>query len=219
MKYGVLTAVVKYGGTTILTLTKTVSATPNFVGHYTSGTISREVLLPAPLEVQSGTIVTITSPNLIGATVQYQTQSTAIPTSWYHNSVQGTLNVGMPSNSSIPVLVYVTDSFGSQYNLVLLPSSLSSINADVSTEDDYIEVRILDFESGYDVAESMNRSANNEYQDCQINVSNGSSGKIYSTSHAEGRITRISTAGWPKGVYIVQVIRGKESVSKKVVIL
>ena len=219
MKYGVLTAVVKYGGTTILTLTKTVSATPNFVGHYTSGTISREVLLPAPLEVKSGTVVSITSPNLIGATVQYRTQNTAIPTSWYHNSVQGTLSVGMPSNSIIPVLVDVTDSFGSQYNLVLLPSSLSSINADVSTEDDYIEVRILDFESGYDVAESMNKSANNECQDCQIKISNGSSGKIYATSHAEGRITRISTVGWPKGIYIVQVIRGKESVSKKVAIL
>lgn len=219
MKYGVLTANVKYGGTTILTLTKTVSATPYFVGHYTSGTISREVLLPSPLEVQSGTQVSITSPNLIGATVQYQTQNTAIPTSWYHNSVQGSLMVGMPSNNSIPVLVDVTDPFGSQYNLVLLPSSLSSINADVSTDDDYIEVRISGLERGNDVVESLNKSADKECLGCQINVSNGSSGKIYATSHAEGHITRISTAGWPKGIYIVQVLRGKESVCKKVAIL
>lgn len=219
MKYGTLTAEIKYGSTTILTLTKTVSATPYFVGHYTSGTISREVLLPAPLEVQSGTIVTITSPNLIGATVQYQTQNTAIPTSWYHNSVQGTLNVGMPSNNSIPVLVDVTDSFGSQYNLVLLPSSLSSIHVDVSAGDGFIEVRTSDLGEGVDVVKDLSHSIKSENSGCQIKVSNVSTGKVYATSYEEGRITRISTVGWMKGFYIVQVIRGDESVCKKVVIL
>lgn len=225
MNNGILTAEVKYAGTTILTVSKSITATSSFVGHYTSGSISQDINYPYPLNVIAGTTVNIYSPNLIGATAYYQNQYTAIPTSWSFNSTSGYLYVGMPANSNIPVIVYVDDIYGRHYILPLLPSTSYNYSMDIFSNMNSINVSIksehVDNLNTNNTEQSGNIGtiAENTLQTgfkWILEIYNVITGEKITTQSVTGSLISLDTSGWKRGVYAVHAIIGKEVLTEKI---
>ena len=76
-----LTATIKYNGSTIQTLTKTVCAYDDFHGQYTSDNLSGTIDGTHRFYVKPNVISTITSPMFQGASVGYDYSGT-IPTTF-----------------------------------------------------------------------------------------------------------------------------------------
>ena len=203
-------AEIKYNGVTVKTLTKTgIYAYEGFRGHYVSGNISSDIDYTYILHVTPNYNTIITSHNFLGATVSYSSSGTT-PLYWGFDPSTGEIDVTMPSNNNnIPIVIYIDDVCGNQYTLYLFPTSYNSMN--VSYGDNSITL-------------TLNENGNLETglsldQPWTLGVSNALTGTLMATrSSMSSRSTTISTAGWPKGMYVVRVTIGNEVLTEKVVI-
>ena len=207
-----LTATVKQGLTTICTITKTVSTGNGFEGTYYNGQATVPVDPLSSLYVLPGTLVTITSPNLVGSTVT-QIGGNATPTSWSHNTSNGILQVGMPSTTGSAVVVRVIDPAGGYYFLTIMTSEDPISVLSVSQTNNQLEVT-LDQQNR---AETPNMSESGR-QKWTLETYNAATGrKVYSVT-VEGSKYTIDTTDWKPGVYIVKASDGKKEWSEKVVV-
>ena len=205
-----LTAEIKYNGVTVKTLTKTgIYAYEGFRGHYVSGNISSDIDYTYILHVTPNYNTIITSPNFLGATVSYSSSGTT-PLYWGFDPSTGEIDVTMPSNNNnVPIVLNIDDVCGNQYTLYLFPMNYNSMN--VSYGDSSITL-------------TLNENGNPETglsldQPWTLEVSNALTGTLMATrSSMSSRSTTISTAGWPKGMYVVRVTIGNEVLTDKVVI-
>ncbi|MBP5800376.1 MAG: T9SS type A sorting domain-containing protein, partial [Prevotella sp.] len=55
-------------------------------------------------------------------------------------------------------------------------------------------------------------------QSWTVEVRSATTGQLMATQSSTSRSETISTAGWPKGIYIVKVTVGKEVLTEKVVV-
>jgi len=207
-----LTATIKQGGTTICTITKTISTGNGFEGTYYNGQATVPVDPLSSLYVLPGTLVTITSPNLVGASVDLIAGNT-IPTSWSHDSVNGILQVGMPSTAGLAASVRVIDSAGGYYVLPIMTSEDPISVLSVSQTNNQLEVTL----DQQDRAEIPNMSESGR-QKWTLETYNAATGrKVYSVT-VEGSKYTIDTTDWKPGVYIVKASDGKKEWSEKVVV-
>ena len=218
---GILTANIKYAGETLYSRTKTISATTKLIGHYTSGNISQDINYPYPLYVRAGTTVYITSPNLVGSTAYYETQNVAIPTSWYLNSTSGYLNVGMPANNNVPVIVYVDDSYGSHYTLYLVPTTGNFLNVSIDNSSNSIHVTITADNDCLERTESLADWVTNTSEMLQrlnwtLEIFNLANGEKVVTQNVSGKSISLNTSGWKRGIYAVRATIGKEVLTEKI---
>lgn len=204
---GTLTANIKYNGVIIRTLTTSnLYAYAGFWGQYTSGGLSGNINSSGYFNIKKNSFTTITSPNFYGATVSYSS-SGATPSSWSFNSSTGVLSFYV-SNITIPVILNVHDGCGNDYVLYAYPSSSYSIN--VSNGESGITVTLV--EDG-DVSKDFTPD-----EPWTIEIINTESGRVMTTLSSTNRSETISTAGWPKGIYIVKVTVGKEELTEKVMV-
>lgn len=203
-----LTATIKDQGVTIRTLTKTgLSAYNDIIGHYTSGNISSDISYTHILPVMPGYNTIILSPVLKGATVSYSPTAT-IPLYWGFSPYSGEIDVTMPYNSgSTPIVFNIYDTCGNYYNLYLYSQSQYLINISI----DGNEITVLLNDNG----ESTRDLSLDE--PWSIEIRNATTGELMATRASTTRSTTITTAGWPKGMYIVKVIVGNETWSEKIV--
>lgn len=206
MMNATLTANVKYSGVTVRTLTKTVCAYDRFRGHYTSGNISADIDYSYILHVKPNYNTIITSPILLGASVSYSS-SGLTPLYWGFSPSSGEIDVTMPTNNNgSPIVLNIDDVCDNHYTLYLFPTSNSSIN--VSTGDNSINIALvenLEFSKGID-------------QSWMVEIRNATTGELMATRSSSNRSESISTAGWPKGIYVVKVTIGKEEQTEKVIV-
>lgn len=201
MSSAVLTANIKKNGTTICTVTKLVSTGNGMDGTYYNGVTTKQIDLPNPLYVLPGTLVTITSQNLIGASVS-QNGGNATPTSWQFNSSSGMLIVGMPSTVGNTVVVKVICSGGTIYNLPITTIAGDSGQLMLSRAANSVEI-------------SFNIHDGDTWS---IDVSNAITGeKVYSKKEIVSS-HNINTDGWKSGIYIIKATNGKESLENKIAI-
>ena len=205
-----LTAEIKYNGVTVKTLTKTgIYAYEGFRGHYVSGNISSDIDYTYILHVTPNYNTIITSHNFLGATVSYSSSGTT-PLYWGFSPSSGEIDVTMPSNNNnIPIVLNIDDACGNQYTLYLFPTNYNSMS--VSYGDNSITL-------------TLNENGNPETglsldQPWTLGVSNALTGTLMATrSSMSSRSTTISTAGWPKGMYVVRVTIGNEVLTEKVIV-
>ena len=204
-----LTAEIKYNGVTVKTLTKTgIYAYEGFRGHYVSGNISSDIDYTYILHVTPNYNTIITSHNFLGATVSYSSSGTT-PLYWGFSPSSGEIDVTMPSNNNnIPIVLNIDDVCGNQYTLYLFPTSYNSMN--VSYGDSSLTVSLN--EDG-DNSETMRSN-----EPWTMEIRNAMTGELLTTQNSSIRSTTISTAGWPKGMYVVRVTIGNEVLTDKVVI-
>ena len=201
-----LTARIRYNNTTIRTLTKTgLYAYEGFKGHYTSGNLSDNIDYTYYFNIRPNATTYIQSPNFLGATVSYSTTA-AIPTIWGHNSSDGDLTF-VSTSTTTPVVINVTDMCGNHYTLYAAPQS--SYNMNVLSSESGISVMLNEEESlkGLSIDHSWT-----------VEVINAETGRVMATQSSMNRSETISTAGWPKGIYIVKVTIGKEELTEKVIV-
>lgn len=207
-----LTATIKKSGYTVTTLTKTVSAYTGFYGTYYNGQTTKQVNLPSPLYVLPSTYVTITSPNLIGASLSFQ--GSYIPSSWQHNSTTGTLQFVMPSTVGATLTITVSSNGDTYYLPVIVASSVYLMS--VESSGDQISV-FLTPDMGDDSAR-LSQQSSTDTAPWRLEVYNASTGrKVY-----DQFVTRLSevvqTTGWKPGVYVVRASIGGQSFSEKIVV-
>ena len=207
-----LTATITRDGTTLGSITKTISTGNGFDGTYYNGHTTVQIDPLSSLYVLPGTLVTITSPNLVGATVT-QIGGNATPTSWSHNTSNGILQVGMPSTTGSAVVVRVIDPAGGYYFLTIMTSEDPISVLSVSQTNNQLEVT-LDQQNR---AETPNMSESGR-QKWTLETYNAATGrKVYSVT-VEGSKYTIDTTDWKPGVYIVKASDGKKEWSEKVVV-
>lgn len=204
-----LKAYIKKGNVIILSqpLTKIVSAYSGFKGQYTSGNLSGNINYTYYFSVRKNATTYITSANLVGATASYDPSAT-VPSSWNIDPTNGTLNFFVPSNSSTPVVIYLTDGCGNSYQLYAAPTGYYSIN--ISNEGNCITVMLV--EDG-DASKDFTPS-----QSWTLEVRNASTGVLMATQSSASRSETISTVGWPKGIYVVKATVGDEELTEKVIV-
>jgi Zn-dependent metalloprotease len=204
-----LTATIKHNSVTIKTLTMTgLYAYKDFRGQYTSGNLSGTIDYTHVFTVKPNINTFITSPMLIGASATYSNTGT-IPNYWGFSSLYGELQFHMPTNNyGIPVIINVDDVCGNSYQLYAMPQNSKNLN--VSFGDNGITIVIE--ENGYSSKDK------NVHQPWTIEVCNALTGKQMSVLSRTGQLTTVSTAGWPKGMYVVKVTIGKEVFTEKVMV-
>ena len=205
-----LKAYIMKNGLTINIIQKIISTGDGFDGTYYNGQSTVQVDLPSPLYVLPGTLVTITSSNLIGATAS-QNGGNTTPTSWIFNGTSGILKVGMPSSSGMAVVVKVTTSGGNIYNLPITTTNDTGNLMSVSPIGNYIEVS-MSFPDG------LSSEAGSARQVWTLESYNATTGdKVFQTKVEDSSYT-IDTTGWKPGVYVVRGIVGGKVFSEKVVV-
>lgn len=207
LKNDTLKAHIKYNGVTVLSLKKIVNAYDDFWGQYTSGNLSGEINYSHYFAIKTNTVTTVTSPNLYGATVTYDS-SGATPTSWTFYPTYGTLYFTAPAGY-IPVIINVHDGCGNDYVLYAYPAAFL-YNISISYGEDGITVALIgdgDSEMGL-----------SQDQSWTVEARSATTGQLMATQSSTSRSETISTAGWPKGIYIVKVTVGKEVLTEKVIV-
>ena len=212
-----LTAIVKYNGTAVDTLTKKhLYAHAGFKGTYYNGQSTKQVNLPNPLYVKQNANVVITSPNLIGSTLSHQGDASI--TSWSHNATTGVLTVGMPSSGTCVVTV-VCDN-GDTYYLPILVTTNTNILS-VVINGSQLEVSLIPVFDSMDelgATELMSLRSNATDPTWMLEVYNAATGeKMYSEKVTDTSLA-IDTTGWKPGVYIVRAVVGDEVLTEKVVV-
>lgn len=204
-----LKAYIKKGNVIILSqpLTKIVSAYSGFKGQYTSGNLSGNINYTYYFSVRKNATTYITSTNLVGATASYDPSAT-VPSSWNIDPTNGTLNFFVPSNSSNPVVIYLTDGCGNSYQLYAAPTSYYSLNV-FNGENSITVMLVEDDDASKDFTPS---------QSWTLEVRNASTGVLMATQSSTCRSESISTVGWPKGVYVVKATIGDEELTEKVIV-
>ena len=207
LRNATLTATIKKDGYTVMTLPKTgINAYDDFWGQYTSGNLSGEIDYTHVFQVKPNWTTYITSPNFYGATVTYSS-SGATPSIWGFSPTCGDLTF-VTTNTSVPVVINVDDAFGNNYVLFAFPINSYSLN--VSYGDNGIIISL----NGSDES-SMDTNVN---QPWTVEIRNATMGELMATQSSTSRSTTISTAGWPKGMYVVRVTVGKEVLTEKVIV-
>lgn len=205
---GKLNAKVYDGTNLIATLTKNLVLYSDFYGQYTSDNLSGTIDYTHIFYVKPGYNTTITSLNLIGATASYSSSGTT-PSYFSLDPTLWKLYFTMPTNNNgIPVIINVTDLCGNQFQLYAIPQSSYYLN--ISYEDSNINISLN--ENGNTL---RNPSIEQPWSYEIRSATRGdikASGKVYSSS------TTISTAGWPKGIYIVKATIGKEETTEKIIV-
>ena len=202
-----LTAKIKKDGVTVRTLTKAgICAYAGFKGSYTSGNLSGNINSSGTFNIKTNTVTTVTSPNFYGATVTYSS-SGATPSSWGFNPSSGILNFNT-LNTTVPIIINVHDGCGNNYTLYAFPSGSYSIN--VSNRDGDITVTLV--EDG-DASKDFTLD-----EPWTMEITSATTGQLMATRSSASRSETISTAGWPKGIYIVKVTIGKEELTEKVLV-
>lgn len=202
-----LKAKIKYNNVTVDSLKlKHLYAYAGFKGSYTSGSLSGNINSSGTFNIKTNTVTTVTSPNFYGATVTYSS-SGATPSSWGFNSSSGILNFNT-LNTTVPVIINVHDGCGNNYTLYAFPSGSYSIN--VSNGDGDITVTLV--EDG-DASKDFTLD-----EPWTMEITSATTGKVMATLSSTCRSETISTAGWPKGIYIVKVTIGKEELTEKVLV-
>ena len=118
------------------------------------------------------------------------------------------MNFFVPSNSSTPVVIYLTDGCGNSYQLYAAPTGYYSIN--ISNEGNCITVMLV--EDG-DASKDFTPR-----QSWTLEVRNASTGVLMATQSSASRSETISTVGWPKGIYVVKATIGDEELTEKVIV-
>ena len=205
---GTLTAVIKYNGDTIQTLTKTgLYAYNGFRGEYTSGNLSGNIDYTQLFYVRPNVNTYVYSPSLVGATASYD-NTTTIPNNWGFSSQYGYLQFIMPSNNNgIPVVIYITDAIGGNYQLYAVPQNYKSLN--ISSDENSITI-------------TLNENGDSERglildQTWTVEIRNATTGALVATQSSASRSTTIATSGWPKGIYVVKVTIDKEVLTEKII--
>ena len=112
------------------------------------------------------------------------------------------------SNTSAPVVINVHDVCGNNYTLYAFASSKYSIN--VSSGEGGVTVTLVE---GGDVSKDYTPD-----EPWTIEIINATTGQVMATQSSTNRSETISTAGWPKGIYVVKVTIGKEELTEKVIV-
>lgn len=205
---GKLNAKVYDGTNLIATLTKNLVLYSDFYGQYTSDNLSGTIDYTHIFYVKPGYNTTITSLNLIGATASYSSSGTT-PSYFSLDPTLWKLYFTMPTNNNgIPVIINVTDLCGNLFQLYAIPQSSYYLN--ISYEGSNINISLN--ENGNTL---RNPSIEQPWSYEIRSATRGdikASGKVYSSS------TTISTAGWPKGIYIVKATIGKEETTEKIIV-
>ena len=207
MDNATLTATIKKGTIVVKTLTFSgIYAYAGFKGSYTSGSLSGNINYTFTFNVKANATTCVSSANFYGATVTYGSGG-ATPSYWNFSSTSGDLYF-VTTNTSIPVVINVHDVCGNDYTLYAFASSQYSIN--VSSGEDGITVTLV--EDG-DVSKDFTSE-----EPWSIEVINATTGRVMATQSSTSRSETISTAGWPKGIYVVKVTIGKEELTEKVIV-
>lgn len=207
-----LKAYIRKNGSTINILQKIISTGNGFDGTYYNGQSTVQVDLPTPLYVLPGTLVKITSQDLVGATAT-QNGGNTTPTSWSFNPYSGILKVGMPSSSGMTVVVRVVTSGGVTYTLPITTTSNTGNLMSVSPVGNYLEVSVF----SQDNRNADDHSVSSE-QKWTLESYNATTGEKVFGMSVEGTDYSINTTGWKPGVYVVRAIIGNDVLSEKVVV-
>lgn len=204
-----LTAYIKCNGDTIKTLTKSgLYAYAGFRGHYTSAVGSGNITSGSPFYVKPNWTYYITSPNFYDATVTYGSGG-ATPSIFAFSPSYGDLTM-VTTNTTMPVYINVIDGCGNSYQLIALPDNSPATCFAISYGEGGITVTLNEdggFERGMDFDQSWT-----------VEVRNATTGQLMTSQSSTSRSETISTAGWPKGIYIVKVTIGKEVLTEKVIV-
>lgn len=210
-----LTAYVYQGNQVICSFTKMISTGNGFDGTYYNGQTTVPIDLPSPLYVLPGTLVTITSPNLVGATVT-QNGGNATPTSWTFNSSTGVLKVGMPSSTGMAVVVKATCSGGAVYNLPITTTNNPTYFMYLSMSGSNIQVSFTPNESS---EASLARSfSDKDKKEWTLKAYNSMTGEKVFEKVISDQTYSINTIGWKPGVYVINAVVDKEIYSEKIVV-
>lgn len=190
-------------------LTKAVYAYKDFHGQYTSDNLTGIIDYSHVFYVKPGVNTAITSFNLIGATVSYANSGTT-PLYFRHDPTIGKLEFTMPTNNGgAPVIINVNDVYGGHYQLYAMPRNSYYLN--ITYEGDYINITLENDDEK--VLKTMAIEQPWSYE-----IRNASMGALKASKSISTRYTTISTAGWPKGIYIIKARIGKEEVTEKIVV-
>lgn len=211
MMNATLTANIRHNGVTVRTLTKTgLYAYNDFYGQYTCDTIAGTIDYTHTFYVRPGYSTFITSPNLVNATVSYDPAGTT-PLYLFLEPTQWRLSFTMPiNNGGVPVILNVDDVCGNHYKLYAMPRGSFYFN--IAYEGDFVKITLENDD------EKLLKTMAIE-QPWSYEIRNASMGALKaSKSSINSRSTTISTAGWPKGVYVIKARIGKEEVTEKIVV-
>lgn len=217
MNNATLTATVHYNGYIATTVSKTIHAYSGLKGTYnytgTDEAISYPYLIYAPL----GCMVTIKSPNLVGAKVSYD--GDMIPTRWVFDEYRGEIYVTLPQSSQGQALVNtITCADGELYRLIILKkytySGISVQNAGsqlVITLNEDASIAPMMERPQVEIEEAENLDWYIEVSDVLTNE------KKCSGTYSESRIL-VDTSGWHPGIYVVRAIVGDQTFTEKIII-
>ena len=210
MMNATLTAIIKYNGVAIDTLTKTgLYAYNDFYGHYTCDTISGTIDYTHTFYVRPGYSTFISSPNLVNATVSYDPAGTT-PLYLFLEPTQWRLSFTTPiNNNGVPVILDIDDVLGNHYKLYAMPRGSFYFN--IAYGDGYINVTLEN-----DDEKALKTMAIE--QPWSYEIRSASMGALKASKSINTRSTTISTVGWPKGVYIIKAKIGKEEITEKIVV-
>ena len=222
MTYATLTATLKRNGATICTFHKMVSTSDGFDGTYFNGVTTKEINLPSPLEVLPGTMVTITSPNLVGATVA-QMGGNLTPTYMAFNNAHNILYLGMPSSPTGAIILGVSCSGGSYYTLPVT-NTLSNNQLSVTPSPNHLEISLTqslaseddNIRNDMDSQSAGRRSESIIPEEWYLEVYNVQTGEKQTNVKVSGSTLTLDTSSWISGVYVVRATIDKEVLSEKV---
>lgn len=106
------------------------------------------------------------------------------------------------------MVINVHDGCGNGYTLYAFATSQYSIN--VSSGEDGITVTLV--EDG-DASKDFTLD-----EPWMLEIINAATGRVMAKQSSTSRSETISTAGWPKGIYVVKVTIGKEELTEKVIV-
>lgn len=212
----------KRNGATICTFRKMVSTSDGFDGTYFNGVTTKEINLPSPLEVLPGTMVTITSPNLVGATVA-QMGGNLTPTYMAFNNAHNILYLGMPSSPTGAIILGVSCSGGSYYTLPVT-NTLSNNQLSVTPSPNHLEISLTqslaseddNIRNDMDSQSAGRRSESIIPEEWYLEVYNVQTGEKQTNVKVSGSTLTLDTSSWISGVYVVRATIDKEVLSEKV---
>ncbi|MCM1504518.1 MAG: T9SS type A sorting domain-containing protein [Muribaculum sp.] len=213
MNNATLTATVHYNGYVATTVSKTIHAYSGLKGTYnytgTDEAISYPYLIYAPL----GCMVTIKSPNLVGATVSYDGDIT--PTRWIFDEYRGEIYATLPQSSQGQALVNtITCADGELYRLIILKKyTYSGVSA--RSEGSLLVVSLND--EGESASSMLNLQAEEE-PDWSVEVVDVLTNERKAVRNVKGTDTVIDTSGWKAGVYAVRALVGDKVFVEKVIV-
>lgn len=211
-----LTATIKYNGNTIQTLTKTVYAYDDLHGQYTSDNLSGEIDGTHRFYVKPNVISTITSPMFQGASVGYDYSGT-IPTTFNFSVGQRKLYFTMPANNNgKPVIINVEDLCGNYFKLYAMPYNSYYMN--ITYGDGSIDIEMKETVADGSKSDALKMMNTADDQTWQYEIWSSAMGTLKASQTVSSRSATISTAGWPKGVYVIKARIGKEEVTEKFVV-